>query len=145
MTRNEHCEYIGEGARPSAYFTHHGWNAICKLTITKLELGQHSRPIPHKFHSVPWGAATLLFLEVSRSHSTTHHSRYDPSGRLISSSQGPVPDNTQRLQETNIQASGRIRTRNPKKRAAADPRLIPRCPSDWHNFNILQEIYIFKL
>jgi len=32
-------------------------------------------------------------LDVSRSH-TTHHSRYDSSGRVISSSQRPLPDNT---------------------------------------------------
>ena len=32
--------------------------------------------------------------EVSTSHTTTHHSRYDFSGRVISSSQRPLPDNT---------------------------------------------------
>jgi len=44
----------------------------------------------------------FLFLEVSRSHTTTHHSRYDSSGRVISSSQRPLPDNTQHSQQTNI-------------------------------------------
>jgi hypothetical protein len=34
----------------------------------------------------------LLIHEVSRSHSTTHHSRQDSPGRVISSSQGPLPD-----------------------------------------------------
>ena len=33
-------------------------------------------------------------LDVSRSHTTTHHSRQDSSGRVISSSQRPLPDNT---------------------------------------------------
>ena len=42
----------------------------------------------------------LLINEVSRSHSTTHHSRYDSSGREISSSQRPLPDNTQHSQQT---------------------------------------------
>ena len=37
----------------------------------------------------------LLILEVSRSHTTTHYSRKDSSGRMISSSQRPLPDNTQ--------------------------------------------------
>ena len=37
----------------------------------------------------------LLNLEVSRSHTTKHHSRWDSSGRVISSTQRPVPDNTQ--------------------------------------------------
>jgi len=36
----------------------------------------------------------LLIHEVSRSHTTTHHSRKDSSGRVISSSQRPLPDNT---------------------------------------------------
>ena len=37
----------------------------------------------------------LLNFEVSRSHITTDHSRYDSSGRVISSSPRPLPDNTQ--------------------------------------------------
>ena len=45
---------------------------------------------------------------------------------MISSSQRPLPDNTQHSQQTNIQALGGIRTHNPSKRAAADPRLRPR-------------------
>ena len=36
----------------------------------------------------------LLIHEVSRSHTTTHHSRQDSYGRVISSSQRPLPDNT---------------------------------------------------
>ena len=36
----------------------------------------------------------LLIHEVSRSHSTTHHSQQDSSGRVISLSQRPLPDNT---------------------------------------------------
>jgi len=52
----------------------------------------------------------LLNYEVSRSHSTTHHSRSGPSGRVISPSQKPLPDNTQQSQQTDIHASGRIRT-----------------------------------
>ena len=36
----------------------------------------------------------LLIHKVSRSHTTTHYSRYDSSGRVISSSQRPLPDNT---------------------------------------------------
>ena len=44
----------------------------------------------------------LLIHEVSRSHTTMHHSRQDSSGRVISSSQRPLPDNTQHSQQTNI-------------------------------------------
>jgi hypothetical protein len=43
-----------------------------------------------------WPNAGYGFLvdEVSRSHTTTHQSRHDSSVRVISSSQGPLPDNT---------------------------------------------------
>jgi len=40
----------------------------------------------------------LLILEVSRSHTTTRYSRQDSSGRVISSSQRPLPDNTHNRQ-----------------------------------------------
>ena len=49
-------------------------------------------------------------LDVSRSHTTMHHNRYDSSGRVISSSQRPLPDNTRHSQQTNIHAPGGIRT-----------------------------------
>jgi hypothetical protein len=56
-------------------------------------------------------------------HTQTHHCRKDSSARMISSSQRPLPDNTQQAQQTEIHAPGGIRTRNPSKRAAADLRL----------------------
>ena len=62
----------------------------------------------------------LLLHEVSTSHTRTHHSRLDSSGRVISPSQRPLPDNTQHSQQTDIYASGGTRTRNPSKRAAAE-------------------------
>jgi hypothetical protein len=45
---------------------------------------------------------------------------------VISSSQRPLPDNTQHSQQTNIHATGGIRTHSPSKRAAADLRLRSR-------------------
>ena len=68
----------------------------------------------------------LLIHDVSRSHTTTHHSQQDSSGRVISSSQRPLPYNTQHLQKTDIHAPGGIRTQNPSRTAAAYPRLRPR-------------------
>ena len=68
----------------------------------------------------------LLIHEVSRSHTTTHHSRQDSSGRVISSSQRPLPDNSQ---QTNIHAPGGIRTHNLSRRATADVPLRP--PDYW--------------
>jgi hypothetical protein len=55
----------------------------------------------------------------------------DSSGRVISPTHRPLPDNTQHSQKTDIYAPGGIRTHNPK-RAAADPRLIPR--GHWNRF-----------
>ena len=69
---------------------------------------------------------SLLILEVSRSHTTTHHIRQDSSKRVISSSQRPLPDNTQHSQQTNIHDPGGIRTYSLSRREAADLRLRPR-------------------
>ena len=74
-----------------------------------------------------------LLLSRHYYHTQTHHTRQDSSGRVISPSQRPLPDNTQRSQETNIHAPSGIRTRNPSKRAAADPNLRPRVHRDWQD------------
>ena len=58
-------------------------------------------------------------LDVSRSHTTTQHSRQDSSGRVMSSSQRPLPDNKRHSQQTNIYAPGGIRTHDLSRRAAA--------------------------
>jgi hypothetical protein len=60
------------------------------------------------------------------------HILQDYSRRVVSSSQRPLPDNKQYSQQTNIKSSGEIRTRNPSKRAAADPRLRSRGQRDRH-------------
>jgi len=72
----------------------------------------------------------LLIHEVSRSHTTTQHSRQDSSGRVISPSQRPLPD-TQRSKQTNNHAPGGFRIHNLSRRAAADLRLKPLCRWDW--------------
>ena len=81
----------------------------------------------------------LPILEVSRSYTTTHHSRQDSSERVISSSQRPVPDNIQHSQQTNIHAPGGFRTHDISRRAAADLRLRPRGHWDRHNDTVLQQ------
>ena len=45
---------------------------------------------------------------------------------MVSSSQRPLPDNTQHSQQTDIHAPGGIRTHDLSRRAAVDPRLRPR-------------------
>jgi hypothetical protein len=69
-----------------------------------------------------------LLIQVSRSH-TMHHSRQDSSGRVISSSQRPPPDNT-RKRQTSMPRAG-IRTRNLRWRAAADLSVRPRGHWGW--------------
>jgi hypothetical protein len=66
----------------------------------------------------------LLIIDASPSHSDTPHSvrLLCTSDRL---SQRLIPDNTQHSQQKSMHP-GRIRTRNPSKRAAAHPRLRPR-------------------
>jgi len=54
----------------------------------------------------------LLIHEVSRSHTTTQYIRWDSSGRVISPTQRPLPDNAQHSQQTDIPAVGGIRTYN---------------------------------
>jgi len=85
-------------------------------------------PTPKFFNLAlqPLVSQGLLIHEVSRSHSTTHHSWWDSSGRVIVPSQRPLPDNNQHSQQTDIHASGEIRTHNLSRRADADPRLRPR-------------------
>jgi ribosomal protein L28 len=65
----------------------------------------------------------LLVHEDSWSHTTTRHSRQDSSVRVISSSQRPLPDNTQHTQQTNIHAPGGIQIHDSSRRAAVDLRL----------------------
>jgi hypothetical protein len=79
----------------------------------------------------------FLTVKASRSHSDTphdhtqtHHTRKDSSGRGISPTQRPLPDNTQHSQDTDIHATWGIRTRNPSKRTASDS--CPRPRSHWN-------------
>ena len=76
----------------------------------------------------------LLIYEISRSHTTTHHSRKDSSELVISLSQRPLPDNTQHSLQTDVHASGGIRTHAVSKRAAANLRL--RRLGHWDRDNI---------
>jgi len=61
---------------------------------------------------------------------------------VISSSQRPLPDNTQNLQQTDIHASGGIRTQNLSRRVTADLHLRQR--SHWDRHNIIY-IYLYVL
>ena len=76
-----------------------------------------------------WASASSLSRLEYHTH-WTHNIRWKSSGRVISPTQRPLPDNTQHSQETDHLASCGIRPRNPSKRAAADQHLISR--GHWH-------------
>jgi hypothetical protein len=68
----------------------------------------------------------FLINEVRRSHTTTHCSRQKSSpGRVISSSQEPLPDNTHHSQQRELHVPGGIRAQNLSRRTAANFRLRP--------------------
>jgi hypothetical protein len=74
-----------------------------------------------------WPPLTELHNHTRR----THHILQDFSGRVISPTQGPLPDNTQHSQEANIHAPDEIQIHNSSKWVAADPRLRPHGHWDW--------------
>ena len=61
---------------------------------------------------------------------------------MISSSQRPLPDNTQQSQQTHIHAPGGIGTHNLSRRAAADLRLRPCGQWDWQHIWLVLSILI---
>jgi hypothetical protein len=63
----------------------------------------------------------LRFLD----HTHTHHTLVDSSRPVISSSQRPLPYNTQHSQQTDIHAQNGIQTHYLSRRAVADLRLRP--------------------
>jgi hypothetical protein len=63
----------------------------------------------------------------------TNLTRYSSHGRVISSTQRPVPGNTQkRSQDTVFHDTDGNHTLNPNKREASEPRLRPRCNCRLH-------------
>jgi hypothetical protein len=68
-------------------------------------------------------SSSTRFLDHTQRRATVGRT---PVGRVISSSQRPLPDNTQHIQQTNIHAPGGIRNHDRNKQAAVDLRLRPR-------------------
>ena len=69
--------------------------------------------------------ARVSSLSRLHDHTQTHHTRYDSSGRVISPTPRPVPDNTQRSQQTITLLVG-FEGVIPRKRQAAYLRIRPR-------------------
>ena len=85
-------------------------------------------------NSSQWARVSLL--SRFHDHTQTHHTRWESSGRVISPTQRPLPDNTQHSQYTYIHAPGGIRTHNHSTRAAADPRFRSRAHWARHFNNV---------
>ena len=66
--------------------SHVGGRCQCRSRFAQLEF--------FLWRCDPTRVMAYSFLRFYRSHTTTHHSRQDFSGQVISSSQIPVPDNT---------------------------------------------------
>ena len=103
------------------------------VSISSLFLTHRSCMVQNSFilgRNNPTRAQATSLLRF-RNHIQTHHARWDSSGPGIKPSQRSLPDNAHRLQETDIQGPGGIRTRNTSMRAAADLRLRPLGHWDW--------------
>ena len=79
------------------------------------------------------------------SYSMTH-TRTHTHGRIpLDEGSACRRDNTQHSQQIDIYALGGIRTRNPSKRASADPRLRPCQNLDQLNFTSLTNLFLLCL
>ena len=76
------------------YFQIHCCLYICLLvTLSSNHERRKFMLLSFPVASRPNAGQSLLVLEVSRSYTTTHHSRQDSAERVISSSQQALPDN----------------------------------------------------
>ena len=89
-----------------------------------------------------WALVSSFTKFVFLVDTTTHHNRQDSAGRVIRSSQRPLPDNTQHSQQTDIHVPGGIRTHDLSRRAAVDLSLRPRGHWDRHATLITDDKFI---
>ena len=89
----------------------------------------------------PMKAMASSFMRCCQITHKTHHCRQDSYGRVISSSQRPLPDNTQHSQQKNIHAPGGIRTHDLSRRAAADLRLRLRGHWGRHHYQFYKLLF----
>ena len=115
----------------------HTNSVVISYTYSFLEKNKYlaSKTFLNALQPPPPMGQVLVIMSASRSYSDTPHSVV-----LLWTSDQPVPDNTQHSQERNIHAPGGIRTPNPSKRDAADPRLRPR--SQWECQNFCEALFL---
>jgi len=104
---------------------------LVNMLITGLFFIFLGRDSPH------WARASSFTMFLNHTQRRTTVGR-TTSERMISSSQRPLPDNTQHIKQTDIHASGGILTHNFSRRAPADLRLGPRGHWDRQNWALLQ-------
>jgi len=77
------------------------------------------------FQYVASNRSLVIAASLSRlsDHTQIHHTRSDSSGRAISPTQRPLPDNTQHSQETEFHAPAGFETHNPGKPTTTNRRL----------------------
>jgi hypothetical protein len=92
-------------------------------SVKKSELQQAHIHVVIIFSGSAAMASTTRFLDHTQRRATVSRTRL---GRVIRSSQRPLPDNTQHIQQTHIHAPGEIRNHDRSRRAAVDLRLRPR-------------------
>jgi len=111
----------------TATFVRRTYTAVPSSPTENLEPGGNWCPVPflNLFGAIAPNGPGPLHSRGFRSHSTTNHGRQDSSRRVVSSSQRPVPDNTQHSQQTDIHVTGGIGTHNLSRRAAVDTRHRP--------------------
>jgi hypothetical protein len=106
---------------------------------------EHSCPST-TFRFVVLPSSTYLFtVGVEGFYFSLDHTHTPQSVGLLWTRDRPVaetslPDNTNTVQETNIHATGGIRTHDPSKRSAADPRLRPSGYWDRPQYNVPSRI-----
>ena len=85
------------------------YNWHCQVTVPFIYAAQkvmHSLKFLFGVALRPNTGLGLLILEVSRSHPTAHQNRWDSSGRVIGTSQRPLPDNREHSQRTITSPAG---------------------------------------
>jgi hypothetical protein len=122
-----HFEFLGLGKLK--YLDYFDYPLLFTLEVVDTDfVSSHCSYLPYlpppTLMALRPNASHDLILEVSRSHTTTHQSRQDSSGRVISASQRPLPENTQQSQKP-FMPPGWIRTHNLNRRVAAELRLGP--------------------
>ena len=97
--------------------------SVTTQTRRHIPVGHHKRNpdiTSYNGSTVLMGQVPII-VEVLQTYSDTSKS-VDPSGRVIDPSQRTLPNNTHHSQDPDIHSPPGIRTRNPGKRVASDPR-----------------------